>query len=224
MLDRSRMQAVVAAAVSLALIAAGCGSGSSPAGPSEPGGSFNNEFPSGVIQIAPAGAIVGTWVSLQSHIAKPPAHYGSDPSQGFESYYWDFGDGTSAMGGESTSHVYATEGTFFASVVASSSETGSQQATSNIRVGSVTGRWSGDYGRVSITQDGLELRGRYLDDPREGVVEGRVSMAGTVTLTITRPGLDPVTFTGTAGPDVMTLVGTAKGHDAVDRPWKLTRG
>jgi len=51
MLDRSRMQAVRTAAASLALIAAGCGSGSSPAGPSEPGGSFTNEFPSGIIQI-----------------------------------------------------------------------------------------------------------------------------------------------------------------------------
>jgi hypothetical protein len=45
-----------------------------------------------------------------------------------------------------------------------------------------------------------------------------------VTFTVTRPGLDPVTFTGTAGPDVMTLVGTAKGRDALDRPFRLTRG
>jgi hypothetical protein len=76
---------------------------------------------------------------------------------------------------------------------------------------------------VSITQDGLALRGRYLDDPREGIVEGRVSESGTVTFTITRPGLAPVTFTGTAGPDVMTLVGTANVHDAGDRPWRLVR-
>jgi hypothetical protein len=58
--------------------------------------------------------------------------------------------------------------------------------------------------------------------PREGIVEGRVSETGTVTLTITRPGLAPVTFTGTAGPDVMTLVGAANVHD-VDRPWTLVR-
>ena len=76
---------------------------------------------------------------------------------------------------------------------------------------------------MSITQDGLDLRGRYLDDPRQGIVEGRVGETGTVTFTITRPGLAPVTFTGTAGPDVMTLVGTAKGRDAVGRPWKLDR-
>jgi hypothetical protein len=76
---------------------------------------------------------------------------------------------------------------------------------------------------VSITQDGLNLRGRYLDDPREGIVLGRVSETGTVTFTITRPGLAPVTFTGTAGPDVMTLVGTANVRDAGDRPWMLVR-
>jgi hypothetical protein len=119
--------------------------------------------------------------------------------------------------------VYATAGIFIATVTASSSEAGSQRATSNILVSSLTGRWSGDYGRVSITQDGLDLRGRYLDDPKEGIVEGSVSLTGTVTFTVTRPGLDPVTFTGTAGPDVMTLVGTARGRDAVERPWKLDR-
>jgi hypothetical protein len=220
MRDRSRTKAIGALVASLALIAAGCGSESpvSPtAGPSE-------EFSAGRIELWPAGAIVGTSVVLQSNIAKPPIHYGSGSTASFESYYWDFGDGTSATGGESMSHVYASEGTYFAAVTASSSEAGSQSATSNIQVGSLTGRWSGDFGRVSITQDGLELRGRYLDDPREGTVEGSISMSGTVTFTVARPGLDPVTFTGTAGPGVMTLVGTAKGRDAVDRPWKLTRG
>jgi hypothetical protein len=49
-------------------------------------------------------------------------------------------------------------------------------------------------------------------------------MRGTVTFTVTRPGLDPITFTGTAGPGVRTLVGTARSRDAVERPWKLTRG
>jgi hypothetical protein len=121
------------------------------------------------------------------------------------------------------SHVYANEGTYFATVAVSGGEAGSAQATSNISVRSVTGRWSGDFGRVSITQDGLGLRGRYLDDPKEGIVEGRIGETGTVTFTVTRPGLDPVTFTGTAGADVMTLVGTAKGRDAVERPWKLDR-
>jgi hypothetical protein len=219
MVERFRSQAVMAVVGSLALIAAGCGteSGQSVTGPSQ-------EFAPGLIAMAPAGAVVGTSVILQSNIAKAPWHYGSDPGGSDLSYSWDFGDGTSSTGGDSISHVYATEGTFFAKVTASSSEAGSQQATSNIRVSSLTGRWSGDYGRVSITQDGLELRGRYLDDPREGVVEGGISTTGTVTFTVTRPGLDPVTFTGTAGPDVQTLVGTAKGRDAVGRPWKLTRG
>ena len=140
------------------------------------------------------------------------------------SYYWDFGDGSNASGtGDAVSHVYADTGTFVATVTASSSETGSVQATLNIPVRSLTGEWSGDYGRVSITQDGLGLRGRYLDDPREGIVEGGVSEAGMVTFTITRPGLAPVTFTGMAGPDVMTLVGAENGRDGVDRPWKFTR-
>jgi PKD domain-containing protein len=219
MRDRSRRKAIGAVVASLAVIAAGCGSesGSSPVGPSE-------VFSPGLIEMVPAGAIVHTSVFLQSHIAKVPWHYGSNSTGSDLSYSWDFGDGTITTGGESISHVYATEGTFFATVTASSSESGSQQASSNIQVSSLTGRWSGDYGRVSITQDGLELRGRYLDDPREGIVEGSISLMGTVTFTVTRPGLDPITFTGTAGPGVTTLVGKATGRDAVDRPWKLTRG
>ena len=139
------------------------------------------------------------------------------------SYYWDFGDGSTASGGDAISHVYDGTGTFVATVTASSSETGSVQATLNIPVRSLTGQWTGDYGRVEIAQDGLDLRGRYLDDPRQGIVEGGVSETGTVTFTITRPGLAPVTFTGTAGPDVMTLVGAENGRDGVDRPWKFTR-
>jgi plastocyanin len=223
---RSRMQVARAFGLSLAVIAAGCGSesGSSPVGASEasqPDGP-SEVFSPGPVQTAPGGAIVHTVVFLQSHLPQMPGHYGSDPAGSYPSYSWDFGDGTFATGGESISHVYAIEGTFLARVTTTSGS-GPQQAMS-IRVSSLTGRWSGNDGRVSLTQEGLELRGRYLDDPRAGSVEGRVSMNGTVTFTITRPGLDAVTFTGRAGRDVMTLEGTAKGRDAVDRPWKLTRG
>jgi PKD domain len=211
-MERFRWRAVRAVVGSLAVIAAGCSSesGLSPAGPT-PG------FSADTIEIAPAGAIVGTSVTLESRIASK-----TRAGTSF-TYYWDFGDGSTVSGGEAISHVYADAGVFVATVTASSSETGSVRATLNIPVRSLTGEWSGDYGRVSITQDGLDLRGRYLDDPRQGIVEGGVSEAGTVTFTIERPGLAPVTFTGTAGPEVMTLVGVENGRDGVDRPWKFTR-
>ena len=107
-MQRFRWQAVRAVVGSLAVIAAGCGSesGLSPAGPT-PG------FSADTIEIAPAGAIVGTWVTLESRIASTPA--GSS-----HSYYWDFGDGSTASGGEAISHVYAAAGTFVATVTASS--------------------------------------------------------------------------------------------------------
>jgi hypothetical protein len=225
MRNRSRRQAIGAAVVSLAVLAAGCGSesGQLPTGPSE-------DLSPGRIAMYPAGAIVGTSVVLESNIAREPRdprepwHYRSDLGADSMYYSWDFGDGTTASGSSSSmSHVYTREGTFFASVTATSSESGSQQATANIDVGSLTGTWSGDFGRVSITQEGLQLRGRYLDDPREGTVEGGISAYGTVTFTVTRPGLEPLTFTGTAGAGVMTLVGKTKGRDAVDRPSNLTR-
>jgi hypothetical protein len=219
MSNRSRTKAIGAVVASLAVIAGGCGneSANSPVGPTE-------TFTNGQIAMSPAGAIVHTSVVLESHVGQIPWHYGSNPAGSSSSYSWDFGDGTTATGGESISHVYTTEGTFFARVIANGSDAGSRQAAMSIQVGSLTGVWSGDYGRVSITQDRLELRGRYLDDPREGVVEGSVSVSGRVSLTVTRPGLDAITFSGTAGPGVMTLVGTARGKDAVDRPFKLTRG
>ncbi len=212
-MQRFRWQAVRAAVGSLAVIAAGC---SSESGPSPVGATPGFSGAGDAIAIAPAGAIVGTWVTLESRI-------GSARAGTSFSYYWDFGDGSTASGGEAISHVYDGTGTFVATVTASSSETGSVQATLNIPVRSLTGQWTGDYGRVEIAQDGLDLRGKYLDDPRQGIVEGGVSETGTVTFTITRPGLAPVTFTGTAGPDVMTLVGAENGRDGVDRPWKFTR-
>jgi PKD domain len=221
MTERIQWQAVRAVVGSLAVIAAGCGTQSefSPVGPTV-------GFSAGTIAIAPAGAIVGTWVVLESRLA-------SDPAGNSLSYTWDFGDGDSATG-EATSHVYATPGDYYATVTVSSSEGGSAVASLHIPVRSLTARWSGDlngvpgrspgrHGRVSITQDGLDLRGTYQDDSRQGVVEGRISDRGTVTFTVTSPGLAPVTFTGTAGPDVVTLVGAANGPDVVDGPWTLAR-
>ena len=210
-MKRLGWQAVRAVVGSLGVIAAGCSSesGLSPAGPT-------SGFSGDTIEIAPAGAIVGTSVALQGRMASTRAGYSF-------SYYWDFGDGSTASGGEAINHVYADAGTYVATVTASTSWAGSARATLNITVRSLTGQWTGDYGRVEITQDGLDLRGRYLDDPRQGIVEGGVSQTGTVTFTITRPGLAPVTFTGTAGPDVATLVGAENGRDGVDRPRMFTR-
>jgi PKD repeat protein len=215
MTQRIRWQTVRAVVGSLAVIAAGCGTQSefSPVGPTV-------GFSAGTIAIAPAGAIVGTWVILENRLA-------SDPTGNSLSFTWDFGDGDSATG-EATSHVYTTPGDYYATVTVSSSEGGSAVASLHIPVRSLTARWSGGpstegNGRVSITQDGLDLRGTYQDDSRQGIVEGRISEKGTVTFTVTSPGLAPVTFTGTAGPDVVTLVGAANGPDVVDRPWTLSR-
>jgi len=221
MTQRIRWQAVRAVVGSLAVIAAGCGqSEHSPVGPTE-------GFP-GSIAIAPAGAIVGTSVILESRLA-------SNPTGASLSYSWDFGDGYTVMGGESITHVYASEGTYVATVTVSSSEAGSAQASLNVPVRSLTARWSGDlggvhgepapgpHGRVSITQEGLALRGTYQDDSRQGIVEGRISDRGTVSFTVTSPGFAPVTFTGTAGPDVVTLVGAVHGPDVVGGACTIAR-
>ena len=210
MIERLRAQAVRAVVGTLAVVVAGCGSqaGLSPVAPTV-------GFSAGTIAIAPAGAIVGTAVTLESRQV-------SDPSGGYLVYSWDFGDGDTA-GGASAGHVYATAGDFYARVTVSSSEAGSAVATLNVPVRSLTARWSGDLGVVSMTQDGLDLRGTFEDASRQGVVTGRISETGTVTFTVTSPGVAPVTFTGAAGPEVGTLVGAANGRDLVNRPATLAR-
>ena len=201
---------------------AGCGSasGSSPSGPS-------SGFSAGTIEIAPAGAILGTAVTLTSRLA-------NDPTGNPLSYAWDFGDGATATG-EAATHVYSTAGDFFPKVTVSSSEGSSAVATVTIPVRSLTAGWSGDmnrapggpspggHDRLSITQDGLQLSGTYQDDLYQGRLVGAISATGTVTFTVTNPGLAPFTFTGKAGPDVGTLVGTASGRDLVSGPWALAR-
>ena len=121
MRDQSRMKPIGAVVVSLAVIAAGCGSESvhSPVGPTE-------VSPPGLLSMSPAGAIVHTAVVLETQIGKMPWHYGSNPAGSSSSYSWDFGDGTTATGGESISHIYTSEGTFFARVIAGGSDAGSQ--------------------------------------------------------------------------------------------------
>ena len=211
MIERFRAQAVRVVVGSLAVMLAGCGSqaGLSPAEPTLVG------FSAGTIALAPAGAIVGTAVTLESRHA-------SDPTGSSLSYSWDFGDGGNATGA-ATSHVYAIPGDYFPTVTVSSSEAGSAVASLHVPVRSLTARWSGDLGVVSMTQDGLDLRGTFEDASRQGVVAGRISETGAVTFTVTSPGVAPVTFTGTAGPEVGTLVGAANGRDLVNRPSTLAR-
>ncbi len=186
MTQRIQWQAVRAVVGSLAVIAAGCGqSEHSPVGPTE-------GFP-GTIAIAPAGAIVGTSVILENRLA-------SNPTGGSLSYSWDFGDGYTAMGGDSITHVYASEGTYVATVTVSSSEAGSAQASLNVPVRSVTARWSGDYGRVSITQDGLDLRGKVPGRSARGHRRGKSQRDGYGDLHRHAPGPRPGHVHGNGGP------------------------
>jgi PKD repeat protein len=222
MIERLRAHAFRAAVWGLAVAAAGCGSaaGTSPTGPSP-------EFSAGMVVVEPAGAIVGTAVSFENRLA-------IDPSGSALTFAWDFGDGGTATG-EATSHVYETAGEFYATVTVTGGDGGSAAVTVVVTVRSLTARWSGDLdavpgaaspggrARVSIRQDGLHLSGTYQDDSLEGSLAGTISLTGTVSFTVTGPDMAPLTFTGTAGPNVGTLVGSANGRDVVDRPWTLAR-
>ena len=230
--ERLQSYAVSAGIWAFAVMAAGCGSsGSSPSGPSSefsaPTSVAASGFSAGTIEIAPAGAIVGTAVTLTSRHA-------NDPTGNPLSFAWDFGDGATATG-EAATHVYAAAGDFFPKVSVSNSEGSSGVAEVTITVKSLTAEWSGDMSRVpggpspgghvrvSITQNGLSLSGTYQDDLYEGRIAGAISATGTVTFTVTNPGIAPFRFTGTAGSDVGTLVGAASGPDVVNGRWALSR-
>ena len=200
----------------------GCDSSS---GPSAPLPGPPALIPGSIIR-TPGWAIVGTSVSFES---KGATDTGGNPLK----FNWDFGDGETSAGA-ATTHVYATEGNFIATVTVSNGTGKKATATVPVAVRNLTGTWFdtfltphplvGGHVNVSITQNGFSLTGAYRDDSGDGTVAGTISATGTVTFTVTVPGIDPFTFTGTAGPgDQITLDGKVNGSGFIDGTWTMRK-
>jgi hypothetical protein len=212
---------VLASVLALSAMSAGC---RSPLPPS------SGLFP-GSIVITPGGAIVGTSVTFESkgaYIYEPNAKPRTDTSS--MTFSWNFGDGAFGSGATVT-HTYAIVGTFRPTVTVDDGMGRSATATLSVAVRDLTDTWYpdashpllGTHPQIAVTQNGFGLSGTYVDDSGYGTVAGTVSPMGMVTLTVSLAGIEPITFTGTAGRGTDTLDGTASGAGFVNLRWVMFR-
>ncbi|MGB7219301.1 MAG: PEGA domain-containing protein [Vicinamibacterales bacterium] len=187
----------------------------------------------GAISFAPTTAIVATITTLS--VASP-----ADPDGDALTFAWDFGDGTPAGTGASTTHVYTAAATRTVTVTVSDGKGGSVMATGSLVVKSLTGVWSGPLSCcggqtlnsvVTLTQSGTNLTGTYTDQ--------FVGDAGTVTGTVNATTRQVIftnsitafpgqfSFTGTANAAVTTLTGVGNDVSGTsvgpNSPWTMTR-
>jgi hypothetical protein len=75
---------------------------------------------------------------------------------------------------------------------------------------------------VTLTQNGTQLSGGYVDDFGLGPVSGSVAPQREVRFTVVLPGFAPFRFVGSADNDVDELTGQVEGLSAFDT-WTLSR-
>jgi hypothetical protein len=152
----------------------------------------------------------------------------SDPDGDRLTYAWrlELGPGGSATGSGPRASARYTGGvstTWPVTVIVSDSVGNTAQATVNVAVGSVNGRWritSGEFtdGELELRQDGAGVvRGQYVL-PGAGSVEefsdGQITLAAAVTLPL-RLGSRSMTFSGTMEKTGRQISGIINGNPCV---------
>lgn len=184
-----------------------------------------NDPPSaGSISASPSeGIAAATEVSFSAQGA-------SDPDGDSLTFSWDFGDGGTGSG-QSASHVYPQAGSFSARVTVSDGKE-SATTTTSVAIRNLTGTWRGSIAGLpgstvgQFTQNGSNLSGTMtfpgIDLP-PGTVSGRITSPFSVTFTVSVPGFQPFTFTGTVDQGATRLTGQANGSGFSADAWTLTR-
>jgi PKD repeat protein len=155
----------------------------------------------------------------------------SDPDGDTLTFTWDFGDGATGSG-QNTTHVYQQAGSFNARLTVSDGEE-SATTTTSVTIRNLTGTWSGTIAglppgatRGQFTQNGADITGTMTFpgvDLSTGNVSGRVTSPLNVTFTVSISGFQPFTFTGTVDPGATRLTGQASGSGFRGEAWSLTR-
>ena len=154
----------------------------------------------------------------------------SDPDGDALTYSWDLGDGTTGSG-QNVNKVYNNAGSFTATATIRDDKE-STTCGASVTVRGMTGTWRGTISsdfdfpfHLSLNQNVGGVTGTFTDDLGifvPGNVSGSVSGPNNVRLTITVPGFNPFTLTGTASGDINTVSGMATGSGFND-PFTLTR-
>lgn len=185
-----------------------------------------NAAPSPGTITAPASALQGVNVRFSSTGS-------SDPDGDALTLSWDFGDGGTGTGTNPT-HAYTRTGSFTVTLTVSDDKHKVTAPSLTVNVKNLTATWRGPLrggtttfnSVVPLTQNGNNLSGSYTDQtPGTGAVSGSIDPGtGSVTFTVTVPGITPWTFTGTVDGDVNNLNGVANGSGFNSAPWTMSRG
>lgn len=177
-----------------------------------------------------AGVVADPSTALQGATSVSFSVSASDKDGDALSYSWDFGDGATATG-PNPSHVYASAGSYEATVQVSDGKKTAAGSTA-LTVKSMAGRWTGRLDGTSpitfiLAQDGSGVAGSYQAvypgaKAVAGPVAGSVTAPRTVTMKARVPNYWPLTYEATLDPSLDSMVGTAS-ENGVPYPFQLAR-
>jgi hypothetical protein len=154
----------------------------------------------------------------------------SDPDGDTLTYNWNFGDGGSGTG-QSSSHVYTAAGSYSVQVTVSDGKlSASSSGTANVR--DLSGAWggtiTGSFGvfpfTLNLAHSNTSVTGNWSDPILGGgSISGSVSAPKAVRATVSVPGFEPFTMTGTADANIDRITGTVTGSGFTGEQVVLTR-
>jgi hypothetical protein len=154
----------------------------------------------------------------------------SDPDGDALTYNWNFGDGGTGTG-QSSSHTYTAAGSYSVQVTVSDAKlSATSSGTANVR--DLSGAWggtiSGSFGvfpfTLNLAHNNTSVTGNWSDPILGGgSISGSVSAPKAVRATVSVPGFEAFTMTGTADASIDRVTGTVTGSGFTGEQVVLTR-
>jgi len=186
--------------LTVALALGACGGSSSPASPTTPStistATPSNRSPSVNASVSPSFGIATLSNFTFTAI-------GSDPDEDTLSYQWSFSDGSSGSGSQ-VSRIYLSEGNYSETVRVTDGRGGTAEASVNVTVASLTGRWRGVWRTfdftMDLTQTASVVTGTYVDSAGNGRTDpaepGSINSGGSFTIRMKRGAFGDFYFRG----------------------------